>query len=98
MVCKIVEDALLKEKLPQAFMKIGWMENDLGTYLFQQKFGQIWTILCFLKILINFVYTRPLRWRSATICDVTYNQLSNGTAHKFHQKKYFHGNVSSHFN
>ena len=41
----------LKEKLPQAFMQIGWIE--------QQKFGQIWIIQSrdtIFKGFINFVY------------------------------------------
>ena len=33
----------------------------------------------------SFIACHPLRWHSATICDVTTEQLSNGTVHKFHK-------------
>ena len=32
----------------------------------------------------SFLVCNPLRWHSATVCDVTTVQLSNGTVHKFH--------------
>ena len=47
----------LKEKLPQAFMQIEWMEDDFRNL--RQKFGQIWIIqsrdMIFQRF-INFVY------------------------------------------
>ena len=47
----------LKEKLPQVFMQIGWMEDDFRNLT--EKFGQIWIIQSrdfFFKGFINFVY------------------------------------------
>ena len=89
----------LKEKLPQAFMQIGWMEDDfrnltakvwanldnpIKRYMIYQRFH--WFCVC-----------RPLRWHSSNICDVTTVQLSNGTLHKFSQNFTIHENVSSLF-
>ena len=37
----------------------------------------------------EFLACHPLRWHSATICDVTTVQLSNGTVHKFHKILFF---------
>ena len=58
------------------------MEND-----FKNLTTKVWTNLDdpiksydFSKLLF---VCRPLMWYSATICDVTTVQLSNGTAHKF---------------
>ena len=52
------------------------------------NFSKVWLIYC-----------HPLRWHSATICDVTTVQLSNGTVHNFHKVLLFtvHGNASSLF-
>ena len=88
----------LKEKLPQAFMQIGWMEDD-----FRNLTAKIWANLDnpikrsdFSKVSL-FCVCRPLRWHSSNICDVTTVQLSNGTVHKFLQNFTFHKNVSSLF-
>ena len=76
----------LKEKLPQAFMQIGWMkkwlknptakvwanfENPSKSY----DFSNFWLISCML----------PSQGHFATIYDVTTVQLSNGTLYKFHK-------------
>ena len=74
----------LKEKLPQAFMQIRWMDGDFRNLT--AKFGQIWIIQPRDMIFQRFHYfriCRPLRWYSSNICDVTTVQLSNGTVHNF---------------
>ena len=83
----------LKEKLPQAFMQIGWMEDDFRNLHVTAK---VWANLDypikrydFSKGFINFVVCCPLRWHSSNICDVTTVQLSSGTVHKFFTKFYF---------
>ena len=92
---------ILKEKLPQAFMQIGWMEDEFQKSN-RKKFGQIWTNrnqeIWFFKGLINFDVCRPLRWHSSNICDVTDSTtVSNGTAQIFTKFLTFHENVSSLF-
>ena len=63
-----------------------------STYLFNsKKLGQIWIIqsrAIIYQSFGKFLVCRPLRWHSATFCDVTTVQLSNGsdgTVHKFHK-------------
>ena len=84
----------LKEKLPQAFMQIEWMEND-----FRNLTAKVWVNfdnsnfnqeLWFFKVLVNFLYA-ALSGGSVLIyiCDVTTVQLSIGTVHKFLQHFYF---------
>ena len=86
----------LKEKLPQAFMQIGWMEDDFRNLT--AKFGEIWIIqsrdMIFQRF-HQFCVCRPLRWDCSSLCDVTTVQLSNGTVHNFLQNFTFHENVSS---
>ena len=88
----------LKEKLPQAFMQIVWMEDD-----FRNLTAKVWANLDnpikrydFSKVSLICV-CRPLRWHSSNICDVTTVQLSNGTVHKILLNFTFHKNVSSLF-
>ena len=86
----------LKEKLPQAFMQIGWMEDD-----FRNLTAKVWANLESRDMSLQrfhwFCVCRPLRWHSFNICDVTTVQLSNGTVQKFWQNFTFHENVSSLF-
>ena len=78
--------ARLKEKLPQAFMQIRWMERD-----FRNITANVWANLDnpiksydFSKfLLISCIECRPLMWPCVNICDVTTVQLSHGTVHKF---------------
>ena len=81
---------ILKEKLSQAFMQIGWMEDD-----FRNLTAKVWANLDnpikrydFSKV-HYFCVCRPLRWHSSNICDVTTVQLSNGTVHNFFTKFHF---------
>ena len=65
--------------------RLGEWKMILETY--QQIFGHIWIIQSRAMIFQRFDYyivCRPLRWHSATICDVTTEQLPNGTVRKFH--------------
>ena len=89
--CQLSQD--LKEKLPQAFMQIEWMEDDfrnltakvwanLDNPIKRYDFSKVSLILCTCTC-------RHLRWHSFNICDVTTVQLSNGTIHKFFTKFYF---------
>ena len=85
----------LKEKLPQAFMQIEWMEND-----FRNLTAKLWANLDnpiksydFSKFWLKFLVCRPLRWHCANICNVTTVPLSNGTVHKFHEIFTFHENL-----
>ena len=51
-------------------------------------FGQIWMIqsrAMIFQSFDSFFVCRPVRWHSATICDVTIEELSNGTVHQFHK-------------
>ena len=77
----------LKERLPQAFMQIGWMENNFRNSI-SKGFGQIWTIQSRSMIIMIFQ-----RWHSATLCDVTTVQLSNETVHAQKKKITYHENV-----
>ena len=74
----------LKEKLPQAFMQIGWMKTyfrnlpakvwaNLDNPIKSYDFSNFWLISCML----------PSQGHFATICDVTTVQFSNGTLHNF---------------
>ena len=87
--------SLLKEKLPQAFMQIRWMENDfrnltaklqanLDNQIKSYDFSKFWILVC-----------RPLWWHSANICDVTTVQLSLWNCTQISQNFNFHENTSS---
>ena len=89
----------LKEKLPQAFMQMGWMEDD-----FRNLTAKVWANLdnpikrYDFQRFHYFRVCRPLRWHSSNICDVTTVQLSNGTVHNFFKQNFtFYENVSSLF-
>ena len=89
----------LKEKLPQAFMQIGWMEDE-----FRNLTANVWANLDnpikrydFSKVSLMSCMS-PSQVHSFNICDVTTVQLSNGSVHNFFLQNFtFHENVSSLF-
>ena len=63
-------------------MQIGWVEQQQKRETQQQKFGKFWLIQALYDFFL--ILMPPSQEDSATICDVTTVQLSNGTVHKFH--------------
>ena len=73
---------LLKEKLPQAFMQIGWMEDD-----FRNLTANVWANLDNPTKRYDFSKVSLILCMSPSQV-VTTVQLSNGTIHKFFTKFY----------
>ena len=85
----------LNGKFTQAFMQIGWMEDD-----FKNLTAKVWANLDNPIKRYNFSKVSLISCMSPSqvvllYCDVTTVQLSNGTVHKFHEIFTFHENASS---